>query len=172
LRRALAAVVGVVLAIGAIAAVFLVVTGRDDSQVAGPSGPGELQPNRGASHSGPAEPSGDDPPTSGTHLPKLVTRDRRPITDDQLIHALELGDVVILYEGRRPDPALVQLQEDVAGPFDAELAAAGQAVILARRAGAGPATGLAWRRILRVDDPADPNLRAFAEHWLGRGLQP
>jgi hypothetical protein len=172
LRRALPAVVGVVLAIGAVAAVFLVVTGRDDSQVAGPSGPGELQPNRGASHSGPAEPSGDEPPTSGTHLPKPVTRDRRPISDDQLIHALELGDVVILYAGRQPDPTLVRLQDDVAGPFDAELAAAGQAVILARRSGAGAATALAWRRVLRADDPTDPNLRAFTEHWLGHGLQP
>jgi hypothetical protein len=172
LRRALPALVGVVLAVGAIAAVFLVVTGRDDSQIAGPQGPGELQPDRGAGHAGPAEPSGDDPPTSGTHRPELVTRDRRPITDDQLIHALELGDVVILYEGRQPDPALVRLQDEVAGRFDAELAAAGQAVILARRAGAGPAMALAWRRILRADDPADPNLRAFTEDWLGRGLQP
>jgi uncharacterized protein DUF3105 len=172
LRRLAAVAVGVVVAVGAVALVFFVVTGRDDSQVAGPQGPGELQPNRGASHSGPAEASGDDPPTSGTHEPALVTRDRRPITDDQLIHALELGDVVILYEGREPGAALERLQEEVAGPFDAELAAAGQSVILARRAGAGPATALAWRRILRADDPADPELREFTEHWLGRGLQP
>ena len=163
---------GIALAAGAVALVFFVVTGRDDSQVAGPQGPGELQPNRGASHSGPAEPAGEDPPTSGTHEPALVTRDRRPISDDQLIHALELGDIVILYEGREPGAALERLQEEVSGPFDAELAAAGQAVILARRAGAGPATGLAWRRILRVDDPADPELREFTEHWLSRGLQP
>ncbi|HET8757398.1 MAG TPA: DUF3105 domain-containing protein [Solirubrobacteraceae bacterium] len=173
MRRALPAVVGVALAIAAVAAVFLLATGRDDSQLAGPQGPGELQPNRGAGHSGPAEPSGDDPPTSGTHEPRLVTRDRRAITDDQLIHALELGDVVILYDGREPPAALVQLQQDVmGGPFDAEVAAAGQAVILARRAGAGPATALAWRRILRSDDPSDPDLREFAEFWLGRGLQP
>jgi hypothetical protein len=173
LRRALPALVGVALAVAAVAAVFLFVTGRDDSNVAGPDGPGELQPNRGASHSGPAEASGDDPPTSGTHEPRLVTRDRRPITDDQLIHALELGDVVILYDAQQPPPALVQLQEDVmGGPFDAEVAAAGQAVILARRPGAGPATALAWRRILRADDPADPALLEFTEFWLGRGLQP
>jgi hypothetical protein len=166
-------VVGVALAVAAVAAVFLFVTGRDDSNVAGPDGPGELQPNRGASHSGPAEASGDDPPTSGTHEPRLVTRDRRPITDDQLIHALELGDVVILYDAQQPPPALVQLQEDVmGGPFDAEVAAAGQAVILARRPGAGPATALAWRRILRADDPSDPALLEFTEFWLGRGLQP
>jgi hypothetical protein len=173
LRRALPALVGVVLAVAVVAAVFLFVTGRDDSNVAGPDGPGELQPNRGASHSGPAEASGDDPPTSGTHEPRLVTRDRRPITDDQLIHALELGDVVILYDAQQPPPALVQLQADVmGGPFDAEVAAAGQAVILARRPGAGPATALAWRRILRADDPADPALLEFTEFWLGRGLQP
>ena len=172
MRRALPAVLGLILAIGAVAVVFFVVTGRDDSEVPAPQGPGELQPNRGASHAGPAEASGDVPPTSGTHRPELVTRDRRAITDDQLIHALELGDVVILYEGRTPDPALVRLQEELSGPFDAELAAAGQAVILARRAGAGPATALAWRRVLRVDDPADPALRDFTEFWLGRGLQP
>ena len=172
MRRALVVVAGVALAAAAVAAVFLIATGRDDSQLAGPHGPGELQPNRGASHAGPAEPSGAEPPTSGTHEPRLVTRDRRPISDDQLIHALELGDVVILYESREPPAALRRLQEDVAGPFDAEVAAAGQAVILARRAGAGAATALAWRRILRADDPADHDLREFTEHWLGRGLQP
>jgi hypothetical protein len=172
LRRALLAVAGVALAVAVVAAVFLFTTGRDDSQLSGPQGPGELQPNRGASHSGPAEASGDDPPTSGTHEPRMVTRDRRPITDDQLIHALELGDVVILYDAPQPPAALVQLQDEVSGPFDAEIAAAGQAVILARREGAGPATALAWRRILRADEPADPELRDFAEHWLGRGLQP
>jgi hypothetical protein len=107
------------------------------------------------------------------HRPAAHTSDRRPITDDQLIHALELGDVVILYDAQQPPPALVQLQADVmGGPFDAEVAAAGQAVILARRPGAGPATALAWRRILRADDPADPALLEFTEFWLGRGLQP
>jgi len=173
LRRALLAVVGVALGVAAVAAVFLVASGLDDSEVAGPQGPGELQPNRGASHSGPAEASGDDPPTSGTHEPRLVTRDRRAITDDQLIHALELGDVVILYDGSQPPPALLRLQRDVTGgPFDAEVAAAGQAVILAQRPGAGPATALAWRRVLRADEPSDPDLREFTESWLGRGLQP
>jgi hypothetical protein len=43
-------------------------------------------------------------------------------------------------------------------------------VILARRDGSGPATALAWKRILRADDPADPALREFAEFWLGRGI--
>ena len=159
MRRVLLVVVGVVLAVAGIAAVALVVSSRDDSQVAGAvQGPGQVQPE------------GADPPASGPHRNVLVTRDRTQISDDQLLRALELGNVVILYDGARPAPALVKLQEDVAGPFDAELAAAGQAVILARRAGAGPATALAWKRILRADDPADPALREFAEFWLGRGI--
>jgi hypothetical protein len=115
------------------------------------------------------QPDGADPPASGPHSGALVTRDRRPISDDQLVSALALGDVVILYEGS-PDPELVRLQREVAGPFDAEVAAAGQAVILARRAGAGAATALAWKRILRASDPAEPALREFAEFWLGRGI--
>jgi hypothetical protein len=136
-----------------------VVSSRDDSQVAtAVQGPGRAQPE------------GADPPASGPHRDVLVTRDRGPITDNQLLRALELGNVVILYDGPRPAPALMRLQKDVAGPFDAELAAAGQAVILARRAGAGPATALAWKRILRARDPADPALRDFAEFWLGRGI--
>jgi hypothetical protein len=159
LRRLLPVIVGVVLAIAGIAAVGLFVSSRDDSEVAAaPEGPGQAQPE------------GADPPASGDHADALVTRDRRPITDDQLVEAVELGNVVILYDASKPPPALVALQEEVAGSFDAELAAAGQAIILARREGAGPATALAYKRILRADDPADPALRDFAEFWLGQGI--
>jgi hypothetical protein len=159
LTRLLPVIVGVVLAVAGIAAVGLFVSSRDDSEVAAaPEGPGQEQPD------------GADPPAAGQHEKALVTRDRAAITDDQLVQAVELGNVVILYDAARPPAALVRLQDDVAGPFDAELAAAGQAVILARREGAGPATALAYKRILRADDPADPELRAFAEFWLGRGI--
>jgi hypothetical protein len=158
LRRLLLVVAGVAVAAGALLALVVVLSARDDSDVSGASeGPGQVQPE------------GADPPAGGRHSDALITRDRRPISDDQLVNALSLGDVVILYDGR-PDPALVRLQQDVAGPFDAELAAAGQAIILAPRDGAGAATALAWKRILRVDDPADPALREFAEFWLGRGI--
>jgi hypothetical protein len=171
LRRALTVALGVAVAVAGLVVLMLVVNARDDSQLSSaPAGPGELQPDHGASHSASAAPSGATPPTSGTHRPDLVTRDHTTLTDDQIIHALELGNVVILYDAPKPDPALDQLQKDVAGPFDAELAAAGQAVILARRPGAGVATALAWRRVLKATDPADPELRAFAEAWLGRGL--
>ena len=157
--------VALAIAVAAVAllGLVLVLGARDDAEVAPAQGPGELEPDRGAAHDALASPSGDEPPTSGPHRPELVTRDRRPLTDDQIIHALELGNVVIVAE--RIEPELAAVQRDVAGPFDAEVAAAGQAVILARRAGATAA--LAWRRRLRSDDPAE--LQAFAEAWLGRG---
>jgi Protein of unknown function (DUF3105) len=159
LRRALLAIAGVAVAIVAVAALVLLLGSRDSSQLStAVQGPGQVQPD------------GADPPASGPHSDALVTRERRPLSDDQLVNALALGDVVILYEGSKPPPALVRLQRRVAGPFDAELAAAGQAVILAPRAGAGAATALAWKRIQRADDPADPRLRDFAEFWLGRGI--
>jgi Protein of unknown function (DUF3105) len=172
LPRIAVVALGLALAAAGLIGLVLFLGSRDDSQIsAAPAGPGELQPDLGAAHDRPAE-RADEAPTSGPHRPELVTHDRRELTNDQLLHALELGDVVILYEPPRPDPALERLQAEVAGPFDAELAAAGQAVILAPRAGAGPATALAWRRVLRISDPADPLLREFAEVWLGLGLRP
>ena len=157
------AALGIVAALVALLGLVLLLGGQDDAEIGTAQGPGELRPDRGAAHGGPARASGDEPPTSGTHSPDLVTRDRRPLTDDQLIHALELGNVVILAE--RIEPELATVQEEVAGPFDAEVAAAGQAVILARRD--GPTTALAWRRLLRTDDPAE--LQAFADEWLASG---
>jgi hypothetical protein len=168
--RLLVVLLGVAVAVGALLGLVLFLGGRDDSQLsAAPEGPGELQADRGARHDGPAEET-DEPPTSGTHRPDPVRSDRRELSADQIIHALELGNVVILYEQR--SPALERLQREVSGPFDAELAASGQAVILARRDGADPVTALAWRRVLRAEDAADPELREFADAWLGVGLEP
>jgi Protein of unknown function (DUF3105) len=180
LPRLLVVLLGVIVAAAGLIGLVLVLAARDDSQLAAaPEGPGELQPDRGADHL----PAGDvadsvlerlpeDVPTSGPHAVELVTRDRRALTSDQIIHALELGNVVILYGGDAPGRELERLQEEVAGSFDAELAAAGQSVILAPAGGAGAATALAWRRVLRADEPGEPALREFTEYWLGRGLQP
>lgn len=159
----------IVAAAVALLGLVLVLGSRDDAEVGTVQGPGELRPDRGAAHDAPASASGAEPPTSGTHRPDLITRERRSLTDDQLIHALELGNVVFLYDAPDPGTVLERVQREVAGPFDAELAAAGQAVILARREGAGPATALAWRRILQTNDPHDPRLAEFAEAWLVSG---
>jgi Protein of unknown function (DUF3105) len=160
LRRLGLVAVGVALAVGGLIALAMAFNARDDAGLSGAAaGPGELQPE-----------GGGEWPTSGEHREELVTRDRRELTDDEILTALELGNVVILYDGPDPGADLLRLQRQVSGPFDAEIAAAGQAVILARRSGAGPATALAWRRVLQTPDSADPRLRDFAEAWLGQRL--
>ena len=50
----------------------------------------------------------------------------------------------------------------------AEVAAAGQAVILAPGAASG-VEALAWGRRLRSPAASDPQLRDFTEAWLGEG---
>ena len=178
MRRLLTVLAGAVLVVGGAAALLLVFTARDDAPVSGPAasaGPGELQPDRGSRHL----PAGEhvpldgltDPPTSGAHHPRLPTSEGEPLSPDEILHSLELGNVILFYDTARPPAALRALQRDVSGPFDAEVAAAGQQVILARRAGTAGVTAAAWRRLLRAGDPADPRLRAFAEAWIGRGVR-
>jgi hypothetical protein len=159
--------------VAGLAAALLTFHARDDAPVSQSQGPGVLQPDKGDAHLGQGEHINlkglSDPPTSGPHHPRLVTRDRRVLDPNAIIHALELGDVIVFYGGAKPPPALVRLQRDVSGPFDAEVAAAGQQVILARKPGAGAAVAAAWRHLLHVDDPADARLEGFADYWLGRG---
>jgi hypothetical protein len=161
------------LAIAACAVLITIIANRDSGEVTrstGVSGGGVLEPDRGSAHAdGPRTPASppDDPPTSGPHRPDQVTRDRTELTDDQLLEALHLGNVVLTYPTAQPPAALTSLQQDVSGPFDPAVAAAGQAVILARRPGSKGIVALAWRRELRSDDPAQ--LRAFADAWLAQG---
>ena len=174
MKRLLLLVAVVLLAAVAFVGLISVFASRDSSQVGGPSGSGVLQPDHGAERLGadaPATPASPpaDPPTSGPHKAEPVTRDNAELSDDQLLEALRLGNVVIAYDADDPPPALVQLQQDTAGPFDAELAAAGQAVILAPRPGAGGVIALAWRRKLEASSPEDPELHDFVEAYLGQG---
>jgi hypothetical protein len=109
------------------------------------------------------------PPTSGPHVPVPVLRDDSTLSDDQLLQALELGNVVFMYGARTAPSGLKELAGQIASPFTGALAASGQAVILARRPGVQGLIGLAWTRMIRVASPADPRLRGFAQLWLGRG---
>jgi hypothetical protein len=167
--RLLAVALGALVLLAGVYGLSRAFNARDDAGVEATRGPGQAEPDRGAAHGAkaPARRTGD-PPTSGPHEPSAIARDARELTDDQLLHALELGDVVLVYPGATPPAALRALQEDVAGPYDAELAAAGQAVILAREPGANGIQALAWRRRQRATSPGDPALRTFTEYWLGR----
>jgi Protein of unknown function (DUF3105) len=147
--------------------------GRDQAGVSGTgSGPGQSFTDLGHAVLAPgqARPSYDsDPPTSGAHIPAAVKRDQAPLTDDQLLSALQVGDVVIVYGGARPPGGLVQFARSVAPPFTPSLAATGDAVILAARQGTSGVIALAWAHLLRVPDASDPALREFVGFWLGRG---
>lgn len=144
---------------------------RDDASIAtGARGPGQVEPDAGRRHAGAAErPTAEDPPTSGPHRPTAVRRDAARVSDDALLHALELGNVALVYSTSRPPAELLAIQDDVAGPFDAGVAAAGQSILLVRDPRVRGIQALAWRHRLRAQDAADPGLREFAEAWLGRG---
>jgi hypothetical protein len=119
--------------------------------------PGELRPAYDS-----------NPPTSGPHLAARVTRDQAQLSDDQLLQALALGDVVLVYGTPRPPRQLLTLASSL-GRFTPALAATGQAVVLDRLPGTQGVIGLAWAHMIRARRPGDPGLRAFAAYWLGRG---
>jgi Protein of unknown function (DUF3105) len=174
-RRVALALAAVVVAVGAVIGLVLVLGSRDQGGVgsANAAGPGRVFPDQGDHHLKPGEPRpGYDsmPPTSGPHHPVPVTRDAARLSDDQLLHALELGDVVLLYGQARPPAPLVSTQRAVAGPFSPALAAQGQAVILGRRPGTRGVVAVAWRRLLSAASPTDPRLAHFADYWLGAGV--
>lgn|GEM_PF-2914715 len=172
LERLAVAVASLALAVGLIALLSGFFTSHDRPAVAAPAPPGQAVRDLGDRLLAPGQrrPSYDsDPPTSGPHLPAPVTRDRTRLSDDQLLEALSLGDVVVAYGTAAPPPGLVALADAVAGPFTPSLAAAGQAVVLDHRPATTGLLALAWAHLLRVGTPRDPRLRPFIAYWLGRG---
>ncbi len=176
-RRLLTGLLTFAIALGGVVLVLVLFEGRDHSQLrndAAPvAGPGRLLADQGHAHlqagQRPDKPYESDPPASGAHVPATIGADATALSDDQILSALEVGDVVLLYGGARPPAPLRAVQRRVAGPFDPSLAKVGQAVVLGRRAGTQGVVALAWRRVLRVGDAGDPALEQFASFWLGRG---
>jgi hypothetical protein len=172
LERLLIVVAAFAISIGVIAVLSGgLLAGRDDPGVsAGQSGPGTQFRDQGNLHlrRGELRPVYDsDPPTSGPHIPEAVVTDRSELSNDQLLEALELGDVVFMYGTPQPPGGLAAIAEMVGGRFTPALAASGQAVILARRPGTRGVVALAWTRMLRT--LSAPDLRNFAQYWLSRG---
>ena len=174
-RRLVGVLVGVAVAVAGAIGLIAFFTARDASQVSPPRmpGPGTAYPDLGARHLRPGQPVGirynSDPPTSGPHVPAPVTRTEARLSDHQLLHAIELGNVVLLYGSASPPPGLRQLAERMAGPFDPALVQGGQAVILARRPSVQGVVAVAWRHLERAPSANSPELRRFIDFWLGRG---
>jgi hypothetical protein len=172
LERLLIVVAAFAISIGVIALLSGgLLAGRDSPGVtAGQSGPGTRYRDQGDLHlrRGELRPVYDsNPPTSGPHIPEAVLRDGAELSNDQLLQALEVGDVVFMFGTPQPPRGLEAIALAVAGPFTPALAASGQAVILARRPGIHGVTALAWTHMLHT--LSGPDLRGFAQFWLSRG---
>jgi hypothetical protein len=132
MRRALLALVALVLAIAGVAAAFAFFSSKDDATVTRSGGLGSVRP------------SGDKP----------VVRD---------------GNVLLLHLRRGEGRALRTLADDIAGPPNAQLEAAGQAVLVRRDATlAVPIVAVTATRHLEAERADDPALARFVESWLGR----
>ena len=166
-------VASLVLSIGLILLLSGYFAGRDQAAVSGgTSGPGQAFSDLGHATLSPGQPRpsyNSNPPTSGPHVPEAVVRDGATLNDDQLLQALQLGNVVIVYGTKQPPPGLAKFASTAAPPFTSALAATGDAVILARRPGTAGLVALAWTHLLRVNSPSDPQLGQFVSFWLGRG---
>lgn len=167
------AIASLVLSVGLIALLSGYFAGRDQGGVTGvDTGPGLAFADLGHRGLAPGEPRAaynSNPPTSGPHLPAAVPRDGVPLSDDQLLEALQMGDVVIFYGTSRPPAGLEQFARSVAPPFTAALAAIGETVIIAPRPGTDGLVAAAWTHLLSVRGVSDPQLREFVAYWLGRG---
>lgn len=158
-RRLLPVAAGVVIVLAGLFGLLAVFNGRDSAGLGNrPAGPGVYE--QLDAHG--------TPPTSGPHRQANVTTESS-VSEDALLTALELGDVVIVHPPGRTPRALKRLQDDVSGRFDPEFAAAGQSVIVTAWPGVDGIEALAYRRRLQVASPSDPQLRAFADTWLGKG---
>jgi hypothetical protein len=136
------------------------------------NGPGQAYRDLGHAVLKPGQPRpaySSDPPTSGPHIPRAVVRDNAPLSNDQLLQALQAGDVVIFYGTRQPPPALTQFVKFAAPPFTPSLAATGNAVIVAPRPGTAGLVAAAWGHLASVKTASDPQLGQFVSFWLGKG---
>lgn len=161
------------LSIGLIALLSGYFAGKDAAGVSGAASTlGQAFPDLGHRHLAAGRPAGlynSDPPTSGSHHVAAVTRDQVRLSNDQLLTALEAGDVVIAYGPPRPPAGLTALARRLASVFSPALAAAGQAVILMPRSGISGLVALAWTHLLRTRSTDDRTLSQFVSTWLGRG---
>jgi hypothetical protein len=168
-------VVIVLLSLAAVAGVLIFAASRDKADVNGiDKGPGVQFPDQGHDHLAlgeePKVKFNSNPPTSGPHLPEGIVRDGVRLSRDQILQALEKGNVVLFFDSATEGRALRRLQQRITGPYDSAVAGAGQAIVLARRPRTQGVTAAAWRHLLTVKRPNDPALEGFVQYWLGRGV--
>jgi hypothetical protein len=171
-RRVLFGIAATVAALGAVLLVLLFVSGRDQGGVSesGESDVGQTFPRQGSAHHAP--PPGfrysSSPPTSGPHRVVKIPGDGHRLSRDQLLSALELGNVVLLHPPGPVPPALLGVQRAEAnGPTTVARSREGSAVIIGTFPGTGAKiVALSCGRMLRAASPRDPRIDTFASRYL------
>ncbi len=139
-RKALLALVVLVVAAIGLAGISALLAARDDSTVTPAAGPGVTR--------------------TVVRGPDTLVGDNQPITP---------GNVVLFYSDERLTRRLRTLARDIGGTPSAALQAAGQAVTVQRRPNQQvPVVALTTTRRIEAGSPGAPALRAFIEYWLGR----
>lgn len=173
LRRFGGTILAILIAAVGVIGILAFLSARDESTFESKvRAPGRGFADLGARHLRPGEPHArynSQPPTSGAHVPEAIRRDAVALSDDQILHALENGNVVLVYGTRTPPLALRAVEQALDARFTPGLASEGAAVILVRRRGTRGVTALAWRREQRFASAGDPGIVEFADYWLGRG---
>lgn len=129
--------------------------------------PGETVADMGNRHltstTDPHEAYNTIPPTSGPHVGGIARWGihREQIPDEQQIHNLEDGGVIIHYDPTRTDPETVARMESMTR-------AEGEHVILEPYAGLShPIVLTAWARIYRLDAFDEDGMRTFISRYKG-----
>lgn len=176
-----------------VALVFLLVPSLARSGA--PDGPGQFFPSQGHCHIGESCPPradsyegfpyNSDPPTSGPHQERFPTTfiSESPLPKRIVVHILEHGNVLILYNGkastaqieklrsyaRRYDFRFWRLQQPLSPGADiGEQLETAQAVFLAPYPAMSDTIALvAWTRLETLDDYDEDRINRFAKAWVG-----
>ena len=132
---------------------------------------GEVVPSQGQQHIQVGQshpPYNSDPPTSGWHYeePARAGFYAEPLPDEQLIHNLEHGHIVISYDcSKLADCETVKTElQDMVRSFES------WKVVAVSRQNADAAIALtAWGRIDKLDDYDADRISAFIQQWRDRG---
>ncbi len=133
--------------------------------------PGESVPIQGNQHIRPGQthpPYNSDPPTSGWHYDRPLPAGfyEESVPDEQLVHNLEHGHVVIAYDcAKLTDCAVVKSRlSEIVRRFN------GWKITVVSRQNADAAIALtAWGRIDKLDQYDERRIIAFIEAWRDRG---
>jgi hypothetical protein len=158
-----AAVIGILLLIGVVAWSI---------QKANQPVPGEVMPSQGQQHIAPGQshpPYNSDPPTSGWHYdePAEAGFYETALPDEQLVHNLEHGHVIISYDCSKVTDDCEDVKAELRRVVDRFQR--WKIVAVAREnADAGIAL-TAWGRIDKINSYDEDRVVAFVKRWRDRG---